>query len=159
MANTRQYTKEEKYEAAMHYMVTGNQTKTARELGIPQKTIQQWISRDDKDFVEAYIRASDTNLKKYDAKVSSLIDKALRVLEKKLEHPEDISAKDAALVHNMLFDKRQIARARPTQIKQTDTSQLSQLAQAFAQIAQSNTPKSAELEVITHEEIVEEREK
>lgn len=147
MAN-RTYSPEEKYEAAITYLITGSQKETAKILGIPQKTVNHWIRHNDEVFDQMYQKAVDENLKKYDARVTSLIEKSLRVLESKLDDPESISAKDATVIHSMLFDKRQLARSMPTSIQKKDTTDLARLAKAFEKVAQGNAPKIIEGETV-----------
>lgn len=143
----RKYTREDYYEAACHYMVTGSQKATAKALNIPQKTLNHWV-KNNEDFAAMYQKAANDNMKQYDAKVSSLIDKSLRVLESKLQYPDDISAKDAALIHNMLYDKRQLARNMPTAISKKDNNDLLRLADAFKQVARGNAEKAIQGEVV-----------
>jgi hypothetical protein len=148
MGKARKYTKEEKYQAAVTYLITGSQRQTATLLGFPQKTVNHWVRHNDEEFNEVYQKAIDENLKQYDARVTSLIEKSLKVLEAKLDDPDSISAKDATVIHSMLFDKRQLARSLPTSIQKKDTSDLERLAANFAKIAESNAPKVIEGETI-----------
>ena len=79
MSNKRVYTKEEKYQVAVAYMITGSQKQAGEMHNVPQKTVNHWVKNNDEEFNEVYQLAVNHNLKQYDARVSSLIDKSLNL--------------------------------------------------------------------------------
>lgn len=147
----KRYTLAEKYQVAVAYMITGSQKQAAEMHGVPQKTVNHWVKNNDEEFNEAYQQAVQHDLKQYDAKVTSLIDKSLNVLRSKLDDPDNISAKDAAIIHSMLYDKRALSRNQPTQITKKDNNDLEKLALAFEKIAKQNSPTVVEGETVVKE--------
>lgn len=139
MARPTKYSKDDKHNAAVQYMLCGSQKKTAEITGIPRKTLSYWIEND-QDFQALYKRAQDQNLKQYDAKTSRLIDKALVKLEQALDSDKMFSPRELATVQAILYDKRAASRQMPSSYNgKTDAvAQLKGLAETFKQIAADN---------------------
>jgi transposase-like protein len=140
----RIYTKEEKYEVAVYYMLYGSQAKAAKMTGIDPRQVSRWVN-EDKEFKELYEEAIQNGKIKFDAKSSAIIDNALKLTERKIKQELDLvalgeqgkmNAKDAALTAKVLFDMRQLSRSLPTSIQEKKTTDhLDELAKKFEEIA------------------------
>jgi len=137
---------EKKQEALRHFMSCGNKTQTAMELRIPYKTILLWANQD--WWKNGIKELRNENIDRTDAKLTSLIDKALAGVEDRMEKGETvfdprtgkervvpIKARDLNTIFTTLLDKRQLLRKEPTKIvEQTTTAaQLANLALQFEQ--------------------------
>lgn len=126
----------------------GTPMKTACRLtGIPRGTLQSWRSK------EWYSRAieliRDQLDQQLDGKMTHMINKGLDRLNDRLEGGDPhmlrdgsvafkpVSAKDAAIITSIFFDKRNLLRNKPTAIvsKQSTDERLTDLANRFKEIA------------------------
>jgi hypothetical protein len=139
----KKYTKEEKYEVAVYYMLYGSQAQASKMTGIPPRIISYWVNEDE-EFKELYDLAVHNGRVKFDAMTSSIIDQTLQLTDRKIKHELQLlkegegklSAKDAALTAKVLWDMRQISRNLPTSIQEKKTTDhLDELAKKFEQIA------------------------
>lgn len=140
----RIYTKEDKYEVAVYYMLYGSQAKAAKLTGVHPRQVSRWVN-DDEEFKELYDLAVQNGKIKFDAKSSSIIDSALKLTERSIKmeldriaqgEPTKMSAKDAALTAKVMFDMRQLSRSLPTSIQEKKTTDhLDELARKFEEIA------------------------
>jgi len=145
----RTYTRDEKYEAAVYYMLYGNMNEVSKNLNIPYQTMVGWVKRDPV-FQEMYELAVENAKKKFDAKTSYLIDQSLEVIERRLKlEMEDLKAGKSTMPLShlsstmaVLFDKRQLMRNAPTSItEKKSVDHLKDLANAFNDIAKGKPPK------------------
>lgn len=136
-------------EAITTYLATGNITETARLINVPVVTVRSWMQ---KDWWESTIKEIQNGEgQKQDNKMTKVIDRALEVLITRIEEGDyqydqktgrmvkvPLKARDLERVASGLFDKRQLIRKAPTNIKESDLNQaerLVKLAQQFAEMA------------------------
>ena len=141
--------KRKQLEAVTTYLATGNMAETSRLINVPKGTIDKWKTSDWwKDLIEE-IQSGEGQ--KQDNKMSKVIDKALDTLVERIESGDyqydqktgrlvkvPLKARDLERVASGLFDKRQLIRKKPTNIKVDDLNQsarLLKLAEQFAAFA------------------------
>jgi len=166
-----QYTDIQRREAAAHYTVLGNITKTADLCGIPARTINDWKLNADW-WVDLVAKIRDEQKDEIDANLSRILRKSTAALEDRIDHGDEyitkdgsaarkaVSARDLSIVTGVVFDKRQIMRNLPTSIKAESTdARLDQLAQKLRdlqggtvvidQTAGNSTPETSPESLIT----------
>ena len=141
--------KRKQLEAVTTYLATGNMAETSRLINVPKGTLDKWKTSDWwKDLIEE-IQSGEGQ--KQDNKMSKVIDKALDTLMERIDDGDfqydqrtgrlvkvPLKARDLERVTSGLFDKRQLIRKKPTNIKVDDLNQagrLLKLAEQFAAFA------------------------
>lgn len=131
------------------YLATGSVGETSKLCNIPSITIRSWMQ---KDWWESTIKEIQSGEgQKQDNKMTKVIDKALEMLITRIEEGDyqydqktgrlvkvPLKARDLERVASGLFDKRQLIRKQPTNIKESDMNQaerLLKLAQQFSEFA------------------------
>ena len=154
-------------EVVTTYLATGNLTETSRLCNIPLITIKKWKYNSEWwDKLVSDIQNAEGQ--KTDNKMSKVIDKALDMLVSRIEDGDyqydqktgrlvkvPLKARDLERVAAGLFDKRQLIRKQPTNIKSDpagQTDRLLKLAEQFAEFA----GQSKKTEVLVNEYIDEE---
>lgn len=136
--------------------------EVARICNVPTVTLRKWQKQDWWADLVNEIQKSDGQ--KSDNKMSRVIDKALDLIVERMEQGDyqydqktgrlvkvPLKARDLERVASGLFDKRQLIRKQPTNIKSSDLNQgerLLQLAEQFAKFAAGATAKPVEEKVI-----------
>ena len=120
------YTNEEKQHAAFMYLQYGNTVKVAAVTGIPQSTIADWVKRPWWQELITIVRQE--NKDELNGIYTRLLKKSADLIENQL-NKGDLKALDAAKIHGIMFDKRQILNHEPTSI--TSSSKISDLQQQF----------------------------
>ena len=161
------WSENKRIEAVTTYLSTGNLTESARMLGIPVKTVQQWKVSEWWKELEKQIRSEEEQ--ELDAKLTKIIDKTLEKLVDSIENGEHIydqrtgkikrmpaKMRDLNNAFNTILDKRQLIRKQPTKIiEQTSTAtQLQQLADSFAKFVQKKVDELPEVEYIEGETVI-----
>jgi len=125
-ASGSRYTDENRREAAITYLVTGNLRATAKQSNVNERTLADWVRSDWWDGLLQSLHAEKG--RELDSKLTQVIDRALDELADRLVNGDPkltrdgslvrvpIPAKDAAIVAAVMFDKRQILRNMPTTI-------------------------------------------
>lgn len=85
MAKTTTYTQEFKNEAIKLAVISGNITKTARDLSVPESTLHTWVINSKKDNI--IIQSSNKNIPNKKINVGELMSE-LQILKKKLARAE-----------------------------------------------------------------------
>lgn len=138
--------KKKQLEAVTTYLATGNLAETSRLLNIPKGTLDKWkVSDWWKDLTEE-IQSGDSQ--KQDNKMSRIIDKALDVIVDRIEEGDyqfdqktgrlvkvPLKARDLERVASGLFDKRQLIRKKPVNVKMDDLNQAARLMKLAEQFA------------------------
>lgn len=136
-ATGSRYTDIDRREAAMTYLITGNLRATAKQTGVNERTLADWVRSDWWDSLLQTLHAEKGI--ELDCKLSQIIDRCLDEVGDRLANGDHkigkdgnlvrvpIPAKDAAIIAAVLFDKRQIIRNLPTAINR-DTSHLQRVA-------------------------------
>ena len=105
---------EDIYKVMTSYVVTGNYSETARELGMPMTTVEK-IVKDNRDNPE-FVKLCDEKKEEFSDKASRIIDKALARLEKAIEDEEEyIPVNQLTTAIGTLYDKRALAKGEMTQ--------------------------------------------
>ncbi|GAF76898.1 unnamed protein product [marine sediment metagenome] len=147
----------------------GSAMSTACKLtGVAYSTLSGWRSK------EWYSRAIELIQKRLDdqldGKMTSILNKGIAKLEQRLDVGDGVlqkdgtmaykpvTAKDAAIITSIFFDKRNLLRNKPTSIstKVSTDERLNSLANKFKDIA-SETIDITEYEEITEGEVVDEQ--
>jgi len=123
------YGVEEKLQAAMAYLITGNSVDASKVCGIPDKTIRDWTRETWwADFIGEARKDKNDEL---DACFTDIIHKAVGEVRDRIETGDPVvqkdgtvsrkpvSARDATLVTAVLVDKRAILRGEPTRISKS----------------------------------------
>jgi len=127
-ASGSRYTDCDRREAAITYLVTGNLRATAKQTGVNERTLADWVKSDWWDALLQTLHAEKG--RELDSKLSQIIDRCLVEVGDRLMNGDckigrdgnlvrvPIPAKDAAIIAAVMFDKRQIIRNLPTAINQ-----------------------------------------
>ena len=118
------YTAEEKFQAVMAYITTGNSKQAQKYCIVPANTIRYWKANASW-WPEAVAYAKQQKQEELDAKLTKIIDLAVDQVEDRLINGDEVltkngierkkmSGKDAATTGAILFDKRQLIRGDPT---------------------------------------------
>lgn len=126
--NTK-YSKDDIIQAGKLYLVYGNYNKVAGELGCDRTTVRNWASKDWWPLLLEELKYLK-NIE-LDSKYTHALDKSLAELMDRLDNGDEvvntktgsvykkkISARDAALISAIMYDKRALLRGDPTQIKE-----------------------------------------
>lgn len=149
-AYNAKYTPEEKIQAVMSYVLTGTSRKASRLCNVPEGTIRWWKSNavwwDD---VTRECRKHKQD--ELDARYTALIHKVVDGIENRVNngdtvidkdgnsHLKPIPGKDLAVIHAILFDKRQLLRGDVTSRTETTSSMehLKKLGEKFEEMFNS----------------------
>ena len=142
--------KKKQLEAVTTYLATGSLAETSRIINVPYRTVQSWkLESEWWPKVVEEIQSGENQ--KVDQKMSRIIDKTLEKLVERIEDGDymydqktgrmvkvPIKARDLERITSGLFDKRQLIRKQPTNIKSdpsNQTDRLLKLAEQFASFA------------------------
>ena len=146
-----QYDNQQRIEAAVHYMVHGSLTKTAKACSIPLTTLYDWKKSEWWPSLTETIRSEKEH--EFQAGFSRIVEAAIGEIEDRLEHGDvklvktkdgysqqrvPISAKDATVVAGITYDKLRLSLNLPTSIRSTPDNNLEALAKRFAKIAEEH---------------------
>ena len=146
--------------AVTTYLATGSIAETSRICNIPYRTVQSW--KLDSDWWQQTIdEIQSGENQKTDVKMSKVIDKTLEMLMSRIEEGDyqydqktgrlvkvPLKARDLERISSGLFDKRQLIRKQPTNIKQSDLNQADRLLKLAEQFAKFTTGKEKAPELI-----------
>lgn len=145
--------------------------ETARVTNVPVSTLENWKRAEWWDETVQSIQSGEGQ--KQDNKMSKVIDKALDLILERMEQGDyqydqktgrlvkvPLKARDLERVASGLFDKRQLIRKQPTNIKASDMNQqehLLKLAEQFALMATGKKPAEPKVvdEFIENDTVVE----
>jgi hypothetical protein len=147
------WTKDDVIKAAKGYMATGTWAQAARITGIPVESIKSWGKKDYWPILLEelnYLKNIET-----DRQLSQLMEKALEesmdrlvngdhVVVKGEIHRKPVTARDAALIAAIAYDKRALHRGDPTKIEEKNFSvdeRLIELKETFDALARRNEEK------------------
>lgn len=144
-----QWSEKKQLEVVTTYLATGSNAETSRLCNVPVATINTWKTTDWWSNLIKEIQGGEGQ--KQDNKMTKVIDKALDVLMDRIEGGDyqydqktgrivkiPLKARDLERVASGLFDKRQLIRKQPTNIKVDALNQsdrLLALAEQFAKFA------------------------
>jgi len=104
--------------------VYGNVRRAAREVNVPYRTAAEWSHTDWWAEIEQKLKANAS--KSLEAKFTNIIRRSLDALDERLTNGDvkvlgngtevrvPVSAKDAAIINGVMFDKRALLRGDPT---------------------------------------------
>lgn len=140
--------KKKQLEAVTTYLATGSYAETARLINVPLVTVKYWAYHESGWWDKLIKEIQSGEGQRTDNKMSKAIDKALESLLERIEDGDyqydqktgrlvkvPLKARDLERITSGLFDKRQLIRKQPTNIKQEDinhTDRLLKLAEQFA---------------------------
>ena len=128
------YTDEDRQYVVLLFLTYGNLQKVSDISGIARTTLHYWKQSVWWNDLIDYVRLEKQD--ELNANYQRLLDKTVKVIEKQLDSDE-VKAMDAAKIHGIMFDKRQILNHRPTSI--SSTSNISDLAKQFDEYLNSKT--------------------
>ena len=144
-----QYDNQQRIEAAVHFMVHGSLTKTAKACSIPLTTLYDWKQSEWWPTLTEQIRREKEI--EFQAGFTRVVEAAIGEIEDRLEHGDvklvktrdgytthrvPISAKDATMVAAISYDKLRLSLNLPTSIRATADNSLESLAKKFEKIAE-----------------------
>lgn len=110
---SRIYSRDDKLQAAVAYVLSGSQVKAAESIGCTRQAIGHWQNIGDEVWLECLEKAREA----YDADLPHKLSGAMeRILGKMLDGLDEARAKDCATMFGILFDKRQVISNKPTSI-------------------------------------------
>jgi len=140
------------------YVVTGNYTETAKQLNMPERTINQWGKTEWWLNELAVVREEKQD--ELDAQITGSIHKAFKKVDDRLELGDPyitktgeigykpVSCRDSATVGGIMYDKRALLRNMPTNITvSTDSHKLLKLQEKFEQLV-GNKAKIIEGQIV-----------
>lgn len=140
------WSEKKQLEVVTTYLALGNLSETARVCNIPLRTIQHWKAEEWWTKMVNDIQSGEGQ--KSDNKMTKAIDKALDLLMERMETGDyqydqktgrlvkvPLKARDLERVASGLFDKRQLIRKQPTNIKASELGQADHLLKLAAQFA------------------------
>jgi len=149
------WSEKKQLEVVTTYLALGNLAETSRVCNIPLITVKKWKEKPWWSELVSSIQSGDGQ--KADNKMSKVIDKALDLIMDRMEQGDyqydqktgrlvkvPLKARDLERVASGLFDKRQLIRKQPTNIKASDLGQadrLLKLAEQFAVMAGQKLPE------------------
>ena len=142
------WNKKKQLEVVTTYLALGNLSEASRLCNVPLSTVEKWkMSPWWKEVVDDIQNGEG---QRSDSKMSKIIDKALDMLEKRIEDGDyqydqktgrlvkvPLKARDLERVASGLFDKRQLIRKKPTHITTAESQgdMLKKLAEQFAKFS------------------------
>lgn len=158
--------KKKQLAAVTTYLATGSIAETSRIINVPYRTVQEWTYTDWwKDLIKE-IQSGEAQ--RTDNKMSKVIEKTLDMLIDRIEEGDyqydqktgrlvklPLKARDLEKITSGLFDKRQLIRKQPTNIKVDDLNQAERLLKLADQFAKFSGLKKEEkeLEIVKDEYI------
>lgn len=113
MARGKQLDNETVYKIMASYFTTNNVSETARELGIPNTTVNDTVNRNiDKP---EFARLREEKRKKFGAKFEKIINKALDRLDKEIDEQDKIPVSQLSTVVGTLYDKNRLENDESTE--------------------------------------------
>jgi len=121
--NGSQYTDDQRHNAVIVFLTLGNVNKVSQAIGIPQRTLYDWTKQE--WWLDLITRYREEKRQELDANFTRIVESCSQTIEKQLEIGA-VSARDAATILGITFDKRQILNLQPTTIsgKSIDISKL-----------------------------------
>lgn len=159
---------EDKIRAASAMMITGNSKKASKVTGIPDSTIRWWATRSSwwPGLMKQVRKEKQEEL---DAAHTEILHKTIVKLIDRVENGDEVvtkdgdvvrkgvGARDLAIVHGTIYDKRALLRGDPTsKTERTDSDAIEELGRRFEKFAQQmmdsgNLAKPIKGEVLNEE--------
>jgi hypothetical protein len=140
---SHRYTPAERLAAAVAWSVSGNIREVERQTGVDAGAVAHWV-RDSPDWWLALVeRACSLHSRELDAKLSGLVNASIEAALDRVKNGDTvvyqgelirkpISAKDAAVVMAIAYDKRALGRGQAT--SRTERVDLTALRSQFARV-------------------------
>lgn len=113
MARGKQLDNETVYKIMASYFNTNNVSETARELDLPNTTVNDTVNRNiDKP---EFVKLREEKKKKFSAKFEKIIDKALTRLEQEIDLQDKIPVSQLSTVVGTLYDKNRLENNESTE--------------------------------------------
>ncbi|MGN1269354.1 MAG: hypothetical protein ACI4UU_00565 [Clostridia bacterium] len=113
MAKGKKTDNETIYKVMLSVFSTGNYSETARQLDMPQKTVEEIYKKNIEK--EEFTKLREQKKDEFAEKATRLIDKALNRLEQVLDNKEEkIPVNNLSTVIGTLYDKRNLAEGKST---------------------------------------------
>ena len=136
-------------EAALCYLIHGSAARVGRSLGIPERTVQGWLTTEWWVQVTAQVRAEKED--EIAAGLGRIVDKAISETEDRLENGDAVfhqgevkripmKGRDTALVGAIAIDKRQLILNKPTRITSSSEG-MQDLLRQFEELARQSREK------------------
>lgn len=159
------YTPEQKVNAAMAYVLTGTIKATAKKIGMPQQTLNEWKLKAtwwDDTVAECRKRKQDELDARYTVLIHEIIEQVQdRVINGDTKVSRDgvitkipMTGKDLVITMAVTFDKRQLLRGEATSRveKVSEKDRIDRLADSFKEMAQKMKESGMDAILITNED-------
>ena len=90
------YTNEDRMNFAVAYVITGNVAEIARKMNLPDKTLYGWLKSD--WWPRFYDEAKRQHAELIEARLSDVVEKATNQLIDRIEHGDEVVARDGTIV-------------------------------------------------------------
>ena len=140
-AHTSRYTPLQRWNAVLAWTITGNAEAASKICGVDPAMIYWWRQKTSwwPAFYEHALRQQSAE---FDAAMTGVINKSISVTMEALDNPK-ISARDAAVVMAIAYDKRALHRGQAT--SRVERVDLNKLRNDFAKVIDSESiPKDSE---------------
>lgn len=119
MAKGKKTDNETIYKVMLSVFSTGNYSETARQLNVPQKTVENIYKKNIEK--EEFAKLREQKKDEFAEKASRIIDKALNRLENALDDKDEkIPVNNLSTVIGTLYDKRNLAEGKSTENTKLD---------------------------------------
>lgn len=113
MAKGKKTDNETIYKVMLSVFSTGNYSETARQLDMPQKTVEDIYKRNIEK--EEFTKLREEKRDEFVEDATRIINKAMKRLEKSIDDNEEtISVNNLSTVIGTLYDKRNLAEGKST---------------------------------------------
>lgn len=157
MISGSRYSAAERRAAVGLFVVLGNIERVAQACSIPARTIRDWAKQPWWADLVAEVRQEKQEA--IDGALTEVIHSAVEALKDRIANGElvlsngklirkPISARDAALVAAIAFDKRQLLRAKPTMISENQGDRLERLAERLVRLLHSKQGRTIDGQAI-----------
>ena len=114
MARGKQLDNKTVYAVMLTYFINNNYSETARQLNLPQRTVEDVVKRNIKK--EEFAALREQKKEEFVQKATEIIDIALKRLKTTIEDKEiDIPVNQLTTAIGTLYDKRALARGESTE--------------------------------------------
>jgi hypothetical protein len=145
---SHRYTPSERLAAAVAWAVTGNAKEVERQTGVDAGAVGHWVREGPEWWLALLDRACALHSRELDAKLSGLVHESIDAALDRVRNGDTvvyqgelirkpISAKDAAVVMAIAYDKRALGRGQAT--SRTERVDLSALRSKFARVIEGET--------------------
>lgn len=152
------YSDDKRWQAMGMFVVFGNYSKVARQMGLPVNTVIEWGKTE--WWLREIVKVREEKSAELDMQLTNSIDTARKSIDERLTIGDPyitkdggiafkpVSCRDSTVTFGILYDKLQLTRNMPTKI--VATQDLSKLIHTFEALV-TKSPKIVEGEIVASE--------